>query len=593
MRRRSLMALVATVGVVLPSLSAGFAFADEPVPAEDVNNCNVTENITGEDLTAKIAGCEEVTFSEDVTVTGSTSVSKESLVTFIVNEGKSVTFTTLTGNALNVNGEFTFENRGTVNFLDVADRGIAVSKSANILLKGTEHNKFTFNNVNGYAFFGAEGKTGSLTVTNATFESNLSKNQVEGAFNTGKGFTTTWNNSNITITDARNNEKFNKINAAHTVVYAEGPWEFTNGSVVNSESNVYYNFSFVGANLTVTKGASVTLATNKDALMVSCPMGFCVLRHPQVGVNTKDNTVTISDGAKLEVVDNVAAPHDKHGIEFQNATYKVDNGTLITPSAGRDFKSNAENKLIITGDSKVQIGNGGGEAIDPKIKTTINGGTVVLPPNTTGVTNDAGDPLKQFVSDTKETSFTVGDNIYKVSKVSNDGKKHVWAPPVEVTYYPSKEDAEKGPKSENNPDGVDLANIITRTVIKDNSVASPFNGVEPVDGDYKKLSDNEPFTNATLVNEDMKVYKYTKPVDDSKVIPVPPVPVPTAPTEPTKPAPIEPVTPVVPTTPVVKPGSTSHLASTGASSVAGTTGVGLVLLLGGAVTLVLRRKRQH
>lgn len=512
-RKGFLVALTATA-LALPALTtASYAFA--------ASECTISEDISGTSLTAKIATCPSVDFTENVTVTGTTNVRTDHPTVFNVAADKTVVFSTTEGNALNLYSNFVMNNEGTVNFAEVAGRGISI-KSTNADSSFT-FNGGTFNvdNVKGYSVE-AELSSGSLHFNNTTFNINLSAEQVEGAFNTGRNFgDVIWDNSNLNITDARDNERFKKTRAAHNVIYTENDanWTFRNKSTLNSAANVYYNLSFSGPTKFNVDNSTVNLTTNDGALMKFIRTGFFggEYSHPQVGINTKGGEVNITNNGSVEIIDNVSEEHSKHGIEFENATYKVDGGTLITPSAGVDGFGGT-NKLIVAGDSKVEIGSGNGDALSSSIETTVDGGTVVLPPKTTGVKNSNGDVLTEFVSDpTNETSISIDGytNDYLVSHTSADGKKHVWAPGVDVYYYEKEADAKAGDPSK-------ASN--TLTLIKGTSVANPFNGVTPVFGTFKNADGNVDFiqrgSSATKVSDTTNVYRYIKP---SVIIPVPTV----------------------------------------------------------------------
>ncbi|MBV7363022.1 hypothetical protein KRX54_01030 [Actinomycetaceae bacterium TAE3-ERU4] len=451
-----------------PSAMAAYAVVDDTftvtgtTTADELNLALKESRYTNFNFTA------DVTFDKTIAVPAN---GRE--VTFNIPQWATVTFAPAKGAGLKVTGAqlFKINSTGTVHFGDVpSGYGFQISGTSNVELDG---GKYEFAGIHNYNI-DSQLQKGTFVVNNATMNFDVPDTNVEGALIFGKGVSQVrFSNTKITVDDksSKVSKRGGFFSPSKSVwapfFYSESPNnEFVNGTKLDAISHDYYGMSFVGS---ADNGQKITVDSSKIKVVIAEDARgaslFGIPSHAAVGINSKNSNFVISsqDGrdSLVEIEDNSNRSNfsAQKAIEFQNATYKVENGKLIAPSAGRDAKEgqNGNSKLWAGENAVVNIGNE--NPWPEQVKIVVDGGSVKLPENVkTGqdgnqgavlVTNSAGDELAMFVVEKDVTEFTYleGDGTehnYKVSQADPDNKRYVWAIPVKVEFYDSKEKADAG-----------------------------------------------------------------------------------------------------------------------------------------------------
>ncbi|OKL49212.1 hypothetical protein [Boudabousia marimammalium] len=400
---------------------------------------DVGADTTVQEINAAIAdpAINQIHFGQNKNLTGTINISSPTEI--FVDKGVEVN---LSGNAhkisrgFNVTSDLVFRNHGRVIVNEFKNYGIHVNGKANFTLIGDDlaSSVFTVANNRGYGI-DSQGQEGLFKVSNVSLFVLSPQEGKEGPMIFNQGVTqVTFENASVNVL------KQNGVKPWRAAIYSEAPVEFIDSSL-QSETASDYNLSIVnGAPLNILR-SGISLHTSNNAEAKCNRLFFFTVCKPYVGLNTAGNTVTIQDSELRVETTGGSNPNAAHqSLQFQDANYIISNSHVYADSAGVDAKQTSGSTLKINGDSKVEIGAGNGASLDPRIVTTVDSGTVVLPPTTSGVINSGAEALTEFVSKATGGSISISDPYaytYNVTKTSEDANKHVWAPAVNLRYFAS------------------------------------------------------------------------------------------------------------------------------------------------------------
>ncbi|USR79233.1 Rib/alpha-like domain-containing protein [Arcanobacterium pinnipediorum] len=498
--------------IISPILAAGLVigFAPSALAAEEFA---VTATTTLDELKVALADetTQRVIFTENANFDGGIVINHP--MTFVVNDGIAVNFTTGVGHALDIKSEFVFNNMGTVNLVSSGGYGVKINQKTpgqSVVFMGDGRDGSAIN-VGPTKNYGIDGQllNGPFTVKDMALNVATGPDTVEGpmifAKQTGESVDAKVVFDNVAL----NLDHSSTTSVWRPALYSEREITFRN-SAVRSQTVRNYNMSFVAGAPATFDNSTVDLVTTADAVTE----GFWIFKKPFVAINTAGNTVNILNSTISSDIQATGATHE--AFQFQDSTYNIDSSVVVGDSLGVDSKQTAGSHLKITGDSKVQI-PGTSDMPNAKITTVIDGGTVVLPP-TTVAKNSIGQDLREFISDadTTEVSIDLEGNpyTYKVTKESDDSMKHVWAPAVMVDYYVNQDDAQSAD---------------TRTLIAGTNIAEPLNATtfftqpDVPAGFAGKFVIFDPtpgpeFTSMSTVSQDTKITFTTTPLPDVETV---------------------------------------------------------------------------
>lgn len=483
-------ALATTNTSTTPKVRNRRALVNDVYTVEDTDTVDTIKAAFGS------AGVNTVLFNTDKIINDWDTVSINRGMRIEIADGKNVTFNAKEAHktsAFNVSLKpgYVFEiiNNGTLN-LNNYNRGIWVhggdeTSEFRITGDGTENSSLNIENNAGYAIGAVDHYTGKIVFKDTSINVNAAKtNTVSNDLNAESGLYL--GNVSGTGDVLLENVKLNIVspsNAHTSVPFTSNAKNVTiKNSFVESSSRSHYNFEITSSkpgivqNFTI-DNSNIHLITPDDADPGRMRWIFKV-DDTSIGVNTYNTRVNLINNSTL-YHENKGFNEDKTiGISMSNTEINVDNSTLKIGTLG---SQNKYPKIDVVQDKGgLNISNGAKVSITDfnTLRSTdfshieITGGSVNMPangviatpPNGTTVVNGNGEEIVLFKIPSKnfKNGYTLNitpntdnpDSTPEYSYVLDPDKLHddtayVWAPAVNVSYFPSKADA----SSDNNQIG--------------------------------------------------------------------------------------------------------------------------------------------